>query len=555
MLRDTLATKAYTARKLAESGMFAAERPDRTARALLALKRWGATPAAGYSAAAIRFPDATAIVDERGSLTFADVQRRTNAIAHAWSDAGLGPGDGVAILCRNHRGLIEAAVACSKIGADAVLLNTSFAVPQIAATCDREQVRAIVYDEAFEAVVAGSARGRRRFVGWTDWTEGRGGSVPRLDELAESAATAELVAPARAGRIVILTSGTTGAPRGAIRARPDSLDPVAALLSRIPLRARERTLIAAPVFHSWGLAHVLIGTALASTLVLQRHFDPEATLRAIDEHGVTALVVVPVMLQRMLEFGERAIGRHDLGALRVIAASGSVLPGSLATRVMDVFGDVLYNLYGSTEVAWATVATPADLRAAPGTAGSAPRGTAVRLYDTDDREVSAPGVRGRIHVRGEMVFEGYTGGGGKAVIDGFMSSGDVGHLDEAGRLFVDGREDEMIVSGGENVLPREIEDLVAVLDGVADVAVIGVEDERFGQRLQAFVVLRDGAQLSAEDVREHVRANLARFKVPRDVVFICELPRTETGKVLRRELAELAERAPVADRLALDRDA
>ena len=546
MLRDTLATKAYTARKLAQSGMFAPGRPDRTARALLALKRWGATPAAGYSAAAIRFPDAAAIVDERGSLTFADVQRRTNAIAHAWSDAGLGTGDGVAILCRNHRGLIEAMVACSKIGADALLLNTSFAGPQLAEVCAREQPRALVYDEEFEPVVAASARGRKRYVGWP---EGGGGSVPRLEELAESGATAEVIPPESAGRIVILTSGTTGSPRGAIRARPESLEPVAALLSRIPLRARERTLIAAPLFHAWGLAHVLIGTALASTLVLQRHFDPEATLRAIDEHGATALVVVPVMLQRILELGERSIGRHDLGALRVIAASGSALPGPLATRVMDVFGDVLYNLYGSTEVAWATVATPQDLRAAPGSAGLPPRGTTVRLYDEDDVVVSEPGVRGRIHVRSELVFEGYTRGGGKRLLDGFMSSGDIGHFDEAGRLFVDGREDEMIVSGGENVFPREVEDLVAMLDGVADVAVAGVDDERFGQRLQAFVVLRDRADVSADDIREHVRANLARFKVPRDVVFVSELPRTDTGKLLRRELTA---QAPVAHPLALD---
>src|SRR4051812_40933203 len=203
MLRDTLATKAFTARKLAQSGVFGAERPDRTARALLALKRWGATPAAGYASAAIRFPDATAIVDDRGSLTFAEVQRRTNAIAHAWTQAGLGAGDGVAILCRNHRGLIEALVACSKIGAHALLLNTSFAAPQLAEVCDREQARAIVYDEEFGAVVAGSARGRGRFVAWTDRADGGGGSVPRLDELAESGSTAELVAPAEAGRIVI----------------------------------------------------------------------------------------------------------------------------------------------------------------------------------------------------------------------------------------------------------------------------------------------------------------------------------------------------------------
>jgi fatty-acyl-CoA synthase len=537
MLRETMSTKAYTARKLVECGMFAPARPDRVARALVALRRWGATPAAGYAASAIRYPGELALVDDRGPLTFDDVQRRTNALAHAWRDAGLGEGDGVAILCRNHRHLVESTVACSKLGADALLLNTAFAGPQLADVCARERPRAIVYDEEFADVAREAAAGRERFVAWPD---GGGADGARIERLVETGDASELVPPSRAGRIVILTSGTTGPPKGAIRHQPSSLDPVAALLSKIPLRARERTLIAAPMFHSWGLAHFVIGLALSSTLVLRRRFDAAATLHAIDEHGATALVVVPAMLQRILELGETAIGRHDLGALRVIAASGSPLPGALATRVMDVFGDVLYNLYGSTEVAWATVATPQDLRDAPATAGRPPRGTVVRLYDADDREVVQAGRPGRIFVTSENVFDGYTGGGGKPVLDGLTSSGDIGHLDAEGRLFVDGREDEMIVSGGENVFPGEVEDVVARLAGVRDVAVVGVDDERFGQRLRAFVVLAAGAQVDASDVQRHVRANLASFKVPRDVVFLPELPRTATGKVLKRELATLS---------------
>src|SRR5205807_2185096 len=195
----------------------------------------------------------------------------------------------------------------------------------------------------------------------------------------------------------------------------------------------------------------------------------------------------------------------------------------------------LYNLYGSTEVAWATIATPEDLRAAPGTAGRAPMGTVVKLLDADGREV-APGEGGRIFVANEMMFEGYTGGGGKEIVGGLMSTGDVGHLDEGGRLFVDGRDDEMIVSGGENVFPREVEDLLAKHEEIEEAAVIGVPDEEFGQRLKAFVVRRDGAQLDEQDVKRYVKENLARFKVPRDIVFVQELPRNATGKVLKRVL-------------------
>ncbi|MGH2897488.1 MAG: AMP-binding protein, partial [Solirubrobacteraceae bacterium] len=374
-----------------------------------------------------------------------------------------------------------------------------------------------------------------RYVAWCD-----GGSAPAgaqlLEALIERGDPSDVVVPAAKGRIVILTSGTTGTPKGANRKQLETLDPVAGLVAKIPLRARERTMIAAPLFHSWGLAHFILGIGLSSTLVLRRRFDPEDTLGAIDEHGATALVVVPVMLQRILELGPKAIHRHDTGSLRVIAASGSALPGALATKVMDTFGDVLYNLYGSTEVAWATIATPADLRAAPGTAGRPPRGTVVRVYDSQDREVGA-GETGRIFVGNELVFDGYTGGGGKAIVDGLMSSGDVGHFDDDGRLFIDGRDDEMIVSGGENVFPREVEDTIARLDGVQEAAAIGVDDAQFGQRLKAFVVVRDGATVSEADVKAHVKATLARYKVPREVVFLDALPRNATGKVLKRELA------------------
>jgi fatty-acyl-CoA synthase len=534
MRLDTLSTKVFTVRQLLESRMFGPTRPDRLVQIGLALRRWGPTPAAGYTVASLRHPKATAIVDELGSLTFAEVQRRTNALAHAWSDEGIGEGDNVAILCRNHRGFVDATVACSKLGAHALFLNTAFAGPQITEVCEREQPAAIVYDEEFAALVADAAHGRRRYLGWTD---GDPGATATLEQLIARGDPRDAVPPARKGRIVILTSGTTGSPKGANRKQPESLDPVAALLAKIPLRGSQATHIAAPMFHSWGLAHFILGIGLASTLVLRRRFDPEDALRTLQEHRCTGLVVVPVMLQRMLELGPQKLRGYDTSALRVIAASGSALPGELATRVMDTFGDVLYNLYGSTEVAWATIATPADLRAAPGTAGRPPRGTVVRLYDADGREAE-PGEIGRIFVGNELVFDGYTGGGGKANIDGLLSSGDIGHFDADGRLFIDGRDDEMIVSGGENVFPREVEDTIACLDGVDEVAIIGVEDADFGQRLRAFVVRSPDSSIGEREVKDHVKQNLARFKVPRDVVFMDELPRNATGKVLKRELAQ-----------------
>jgi acyl-CoA synthetase (AMP-forming)/AMP-acid ligase II len=534
-----LSGKLYTTKTLVQAGVLRPTRPDHLLRLVLALQKWGPTPAAGYTVSAIRHPDELAVIDELGTLTFRDVHLRTNALAHALSDAGIGEGDGVAIMCRNHRGFIDATVACSKLGANALYLNTAFAGPQITDVVKREGPAALIYDEEFEELTHDAGMGRKRFIAWHDPDERGGGGSPKdplLEDLIAAGDDADVVPPSQKGRVVILTSGTTGTPKGAQREQPKSLDPAAALFSKIPLRARENTMIAAPMFHSWGFAHFTLGLGLSSTLVLRRRFDPEDTLSTTAQHRCTALVVVPVMLQRILELPAETIDKYDTSALRVIAASGSSLPGELAIKVMDRFGDVLYNLYGSTEVAWATIATPADLRAAPGTAGRPPHGTVVKLYDEAGREVKR-GAAGRIFVGNEMAFEGYTGGGAKDMIQGLMATGDVGHFDGDGRLFVDGRDDEMIVSGGENVFPREVEDLLHHHDAVDDVAVIGVQDAQFGQRLKAFVVLADGRKAGEDELKDYVKRNLARYKVPREIEFLQELPRNATGKVLKRELA------------------
>jgi acyl-CoA synthetase (AMP-forming)/AMP-acid ligase II len=532
--------KLKVAQTLLGTGMVKPVRPDRAARAIAALHRWGPTPAAAYAASAARYPEREALVDERGTLTFAEVERRTNALARGLRRAGVTEQDDVAIMCRNHRGFVEGTVACAKLGAGALYLNTAFAGPQIADVMRREDPVALLYDEEFGNLVRDGGEGRKRFVAWHEsGVRALAGSDPRLEDLIAAETDAPLDPPAEKGRVVILTSGTTGTPKGAPRKQPDSLEPLAALFSKIPLRARETTVIAAPMFHSWGFAHFTLALPLASTLVLRRKFDPEDTLRAVAHHRATALAVVPVMLQRILELGPETIAKYDLSSLKVIALSGSALPGELATRAMDALGDVLYNLYGSTEVAWATIATPEDLRAAPGTAGRAPMGTVVKLLDSEGRE-AAPGEGGRIFVANEMVFEGYTGGGNKEIVRGLMSTGDVGRFDASGRLFVDGRDDEMIVSGGENVFPREVEDLLADHEQIEEAAVVGVSDEQFGQRLKAFVVLREGAQLDEEAVKSYVKANLARYKVPREVVFLEQLPRNATGKVLKRELVAQA---------------
>ncbi len=525
-------SKAASVRILAEAGLVRPIGPVKLFRTLEAIKGWGLGLAGGFSALAARSPDAEGLVDELGSLTFREIDERGNALADSLRKLGLGAGDGVAIMCRNHRGFVDASLAAAKLGADTLFLNTAFAGPQLVEVVTREKPTVLVYDQEFEGLLS-AVHGVTRVLAWVDDPTG---DVPTVEGLIAAGSSQRPKPPPKPGRIIILTSGTTGTPKGAPRSEA-GLDAAVALLSRIPLRRGWRVHIAAPLFHTWGLAHLLLAMLMETSSVLTRRFDPEECLKVATKHQVDEVVVIPVMLQRILRLPEEVKARYDLSQVKVVASSGSALAGDLGVEWMDQFGDNLYNTYGSTEVAYATIATPGDLREAPGTAGKPPLGTVVRLYDDAGRPAS-PGEPGRIFVGNGMLFEGYTGGGGKQVIDGLMSSGDIGRFDAAGRLFVEGRDDDMIVSGGENVFPQEVEDCLARHPGVVEAAAVGVDDPEFGQRLRAFVVRVADDAVNEDGLKEHVKSHLARYKVPREIVFIAELPRNATGKVLKRELAE-----------------
>jgi acyl-CoA synthetase (AMP-forming)/AMP-acid ligase II len=524
--------EADNLRILARAGLLAPMRPDKAMRIAAIGARWRASPATGVLVGAVRHPERTMLVDELGALSYREVDARSNALAAGLAAAGVRAGDRVGVMCRDHRGFVESVFAVTKLGGDVLLLNTSFAGPQLSEVCAREDAAALIYDEEFAELTAAARSGRPGVVAWHEGSVRDG----TLAALVANHSPSAIRPPARTGHVTILTSGTTGTPKGAARtAAPLTLDPAAALLERIPLREGDVIRVGAPLFHAWGFSSFILGMALGATLVLRRRFDPLECLADIEALRCRGLVIVPVMLLRILALPEEQRRRYDTSSLRAVCSSGSALPGDLALRWMDAFGDSLYNMYGSTEVATATLARPADMRRAPGTAGKPARGSVVRLYDDEGRRVARGGT-GRIFVGNSMLFEGYTGGEGKDTIDGLMATGDVGRFDEAGRLFVVGRDDEMIVSGGENVYPKEIEDVLAGHGAVAEAAAIGVEDEEFGQRLRAYVVLVPGAEAEEQELKDHVRANLARYKVPREIVFIDELPRNPTGKVLKREL-------------------
>jgi fatty-acyl-CoA synthase len=478
-------------------------------------------------------PDAIAIVGDRGTLTYGELEKQGNALARGLAETGIRPGDAAGVLCRDDCGMVLALIAAGKLGVRVVFMNTGFAKPQLADVVRRENATAMFLDGEFLQLTDTLPRATPRIL--TDGGNDIDRAVLTLDNLAAGRPADPLPLPSRPGGMVLLTSGTTGRPKGAPR---DKISPMqsAQLLDRIPLSRGGTMVLGTPLFHGTGLGQFVVAMTLGKKVVLRRSFDPGVTLADIVAHRADTLVVVPTMLQRILDLGPAALARRDTTSLRIIVCAGSVLSPDLCRRTAEAFGDVLYNVYGSTEVANTSVATPAELRRAPGTAGRPPVGCHLALYDDGRNRVTTSNQHGIIFAFNGLSFEGYTDGTRKEIVGEMVSTGDIGHFDDEGLLFVDGRDDEMIVSGGENVFPVEVENLLVERLDVRDAAVIGVDDPDFGKRLRAFIVPDADATPDPEEIKDYVRANLARYKVPRDVVFVAELPRNAAGKLLRREL-------------------
>ncbi len=526
--RTVLEARALVA--MSRAGALGLQSPRKQVATLRALHAFGSFGAA-VAVAAIRTPEAPAITDDRGTITYGEFDRQINQLANALIGLGLEPGDTIGILCRNHRLPLTAGFAASRAGLKTIWLNTGFSARQATEVAEREGVDLLVYDDVFTDVVSGVNPRLGKYACAIDQPN------DQLDELIASGDDTPPPAPAQPGRIVLLTSGTTGTPKGAPRTEPKGFIVPGSVFERMPMRSGEATVMGPPLFHGTGMLIAMLTIALGSKLVLRTKFDPAQLLDDVEAHGASTVCLVPVMLQRIVELGEDDISSRDLSSLRIVFSAGSQLPAKVASRATELLGDVIYNLYGSTEVSIATLATPEDVRDAPTSVGKPALGVRIKIIDEAGNALPT-GATGRIFVGATMQFEGYTGGGHKDIVDGLMATGDVGHFDEDGRLYIDGRDDDMIVSGGENVFPREVEELLVTHAAIADAAVIGVDDEEFGQRLRAFCVLRGGHSVTGEDVKQFVKDNLARYKTPRDVVFLDVLPRNPTGKVLKRELAE-----------------
>jgi fatty-acyl-CoA synthase len=527
-------------RKIFEAGAFRLEPPQNVAAMATDIYKWGEFGMLP-SLNARRHPDRAACIDEDGEFTYRELDEAAHAVANGLREMGVRGGDGVAILARNHRWFLIANYGAARVGARIILLNSEFSGPQIKEVSEREGAKVIIYDDEYTKAVskAEPELGKLRALGTNpDSDEPSGSDDETLADLIERSSKEPAPKTSKHASIIILTSGTTGTPKGANRNTPPTLAPVGGILSHVPFKANEVTSLPAPMFHALGYLHGTLAMFLGSTLVLRRKFKPPLVLEDIEKHKVTAMVVVPVMLSRILDAIEKMDKKPDLSSLKIVFVSGSQLGAELAGRALKDLGPVIYNMYGSTEIAFATIAGPKHLELNAATVGPIVKGVKVKILDDNGNELPQGDV-GRIFVGNAFPFEGYTGGGHKQIIDGLMSSGDVGYFDEHGLLYVSGRDDEMIVSGGENVFPAEVEDLISGHPDVVEATAIGVDDKEWGHRLRAFVVKKDGANVDEDGIKHYVRDHLARYKVPREVIFLDELPRNPTGKILKRELREM----------------
>jgi acyl-CoA synthetase (AMP-forming)/AMP-acid ligase II len=519
---------ATAARALLRSGLLSPPSPVAGFRLIREARRGGTNPCTLLGVTAARWPNRAAIVDDDGVLCYREMQSETESLARELSGIGVGPGQAVGVMCRNGRGFVKAFFATALVGADVVLVNTDFRTDALAAALSAHRITTVVADDEFGERVRAAQE--------------VGASVVMVDPATVHAREGEprplrpgVTAP---GRIVLLTSGTTGKPKGVPRT-PQLRSAVGVwvtILDRTRLRTGSRISVAMPMFHGLGLGMLMLAVALGGTVLTHRHFDAEAALAQASLHRADAFTAVPVVLARVLDLPQRVRARNPLPHLRVVLSSGDRLDPTLGQRFMDAYGDILYNGYGSTEVGIGALATPADLRDAPETVGKPVAGCPVRIFDKNDRPVG-PRVTGRIFVGGGLASEGYTGGGAKAVVGDMTSTGDMGYLDNTGRLFIVGREDDMIISGGENVYPRAVENALAEHPDIADNAVIGVPDERFGHRLAAFVVLQPRSDVDAPSLRDYLKGKVSRFEQPRDIHIVERIPRNPAGKVVRKELS------------------
>lgn len=489
-------------------------------------------------------PEKIAAVEGRRRVSYGALDHEINQLGHALVEYGITVEDRIALMLPNCIQYVVAQQTIARVGATSVQIGTRLKSREIAHILQNAEPALVFVHRDFlpqlehalqqdvvvreEQVVTCGAGPEDSYLG-----------VRYEEIIADRPGDRPPATGSRGGGIIIYTSGTTGHPKGAARDMTQtSLEPIGDLMARMGMTHDDRQLVVCPLYHSAAPAFASMSLALGGTVVLQDRFDPERVLDTIQRESITGAFMVPTMLARLADLDESIRRKYDLSSLRWILSGAAPLPSSTARRFQESFGRVLWNFYGSTETGLVTMAGPDDHEARPGTVGTVLRGNEVRVVDEEGYEVPV-GEVGELYVRNEMLISGYhrdRESTRRAMADGFFSVGDMARVDEDRFYYIESRKHDMVISGGVNIYPREVENHLEAHPDIEEAAVVGIADAEWGESLRAFVVRRPGSSLSEQQVISFCRHGLADFKRPRSVVFLDTLPRTPTGKILKRDL-------------------
>jgi fatty-acyl-CoA synthase len=552
MLRQRAGRARFFAKVARATGMLQPVRPARFIEFLRDASKLPPGPHLITMLQAAAHPDKDAII-EYGTgfvkrMTWGELDATVNRVANALLARGVGGGARIALMLPNGSEYLIAHQALARIGGTAIQIGYHLKPGEIAHILGNAEPSAtIAHAEMLSTLIAARAQAGQRgpmIVVGAD----AGARTPDIADWDRALAAASPEVPSYTARgdgggVIVYTSGTTGRSKGAHRSwRTTGLETVADLMLQVGVRSDDRHLVVCPLYHSAAPAFVAMMLALGGTVVLQNQFEPTRALEIIQRERVTCTLMVPTMIVRITNLPPEELARHDTSSLRWVMSVAAPLTTETARRFMSRFGPILWNFYGSTETGLVTLAGPSDHVARPGTIGRALRGNEIRLLDDAGREVR-DGQVGELYVRNAMLITGYhknQEATRSSLRDGFFSVGDLGRRDADGYYYLESRKHDMVISGGVNIYPREIEDHLHAHPAILDAAVVGVPDPEWGESLRAFIVLRDGHQLSEQEVIAYCRDGLADYKRPRKVTFVAELPRNPTGKVLKRELRELS---------------
>ncbi|MSP61494.1 MAG: AMP-dependent synthetase [Myxococcales bacterium] len=562
--RRTWTMAAAGARVFRQTGLLAAVSPIAGAKFVRRVRKTGSKgPYAVLHLHALNDPLRPAVVSGEVRLTYGELDARTNRLAHGLHGLGVGPGDRVGALLRNGNEHLELTAALGHLSATAVQIGYRLKPKEVAYILENSGARALVFHSAYAPLVEealaelkGGPAGLRReaCIAASGPPPQGGGPLPRApgfmsyEELLRGGDPDEPPqVRGNGGGLMVYTSGTTGRSKGANRDFGRSgLEPVIHFIAELPLRHDDRHLCICPLYHSAAPAFVALTLFAGGCVVIVDHFDPPSVLRTMERERITSSLMVPTMYNRLVELGLPAIRKYDLSHLRWLMSGAAPLPTELARRIEEAFGPILYNFYGATETGLVTLAKPGEHTVRPGTIGKLIGGNQVRFLDDQGHDVPE-GEVGELYVKNAMLVGGYHGNDEAtraAQRDGYFSVGDLARRDSDGYYYLADRKHDMVISGGVNIYPFEIEQRLHQHPAVSEVAVAGVPDPEWGESLVAFVVLREGATATVAELQAFVTAELADYKRPRRVIFLDALPRTPTGKVLKRELRASLVAAP-----------